>query len=233
MMELFNIYCDESCHLEHDGQPFMVLGAVWCPAPAAASLSSRIQELKEESGFSARFEVKWSKVSQGGSDLYSRIVQLFFSERDLHFRALVAPKQGLNHEAFGQTHDEWYYKMWFDALKVLLSPHAKHRIFLDIKDSRGGRKVHKLREVLCNAMYDFSRNIVEEIRIIRSHESAMIQLADFFTGAVAYANRGLTTNVGKTKVIDALRAETGYSLTRSTLYAESKFNIFKWSPTEA
>jgi len=31
MRDTYNIYCDESCHLEHDGIPTMVIGAVWCP----------------------------------------------------------------------------------------------------------------------------------------------------------------------------------------------------------
>ncbi|NHQ60865.1 DUF3800 domain-containing protein [Chlorobium sp. BLA1] len=31
MSEIFNIYCDESCHLENDRHKAMVLGAVWCP----------------------------------------------------------------------------------------------------------------------------------------------------------------------------------------------------------
>lgn len=31
MSPMFNIYCDESCHLENDGQPVMVLGALSCP----------------------------------------------------------------------------------------------------------------------------------------------------------------------------------------------------------
>jgi hypothetical protein len=29
---LFNVYCDESCHLEYDGVPVMAWGAVYCPA---------------------------------------------------------------------------------------------------------------------------------------------------------------------------------------------------------
>ena len=29
--EIYNIYGDESCHLEHDGQKVMGLGAVICP----------------------------------------------------------------------------------------------------------------------------------------------------------------------------------------------------------
>lgn len=35
MRETFNIYCDESCHLERDGQPNMVLGALWTAYPLA------------------------------------------------------------------------------------------------------------------------------------------------------------------------------------------------------
>ena len=29
-MAKINIYCDESCHLEHDGIKPMLLGCVWC-----------------------------------------------------------------------------------------------------------------------------------------------------------------------------------------------------------
>ena len=27
----FNVYCDESCHLEHSSSNAMALGAIWCP----------------------------------------------------------------------------------------------------------------------------------------------------------------------------------------------------------
>lgn len=29
MNEFYNIYCDESCHLENDREPVMLVGAVW------------------------------------------------------------------------------------------------------------------------------------------------------------------------------------------------------------
>ena len=32
MKESINIYCDESCHLQNDGEPLMALGAVYCPS---------------------------------------------------------------------------------------------------------------------------------------------------------------------------------------------------------
>ena len=31
MTQVFNVYCHKSCHLEHDRQEVMVLGAIWCP----------------------------------------------------------------------------------------------------------------------------------------------------------------------------------------------------------
>ena len=30
MSQIVNLYCDESCHLERDHQPVMVLGVVYC-----------------------------------------------------------------------------------------------------------------------------------------------------------------------------------------------------------
>lgn len=39
MAETFNIYCDESSHLENDHQKVMVLGAVWCPLAHVKDLS--------------------------------------------------------------------------------------------------------------------------------------------------------------------------------------------------
>ena len=46
MSQTFNIYCDESCHLENDHQPVMVLGAVWCPLEKSREISVRLREIK-------------------------------------------------------------------------------------------------------------------------------------------------------------------------------------------
>jgi hypothetical protein len=39
-----NIYCDESCHLERDQQPVMVLGALWCAEDKASEVAARVKE---------------------------------------------------------------------------------------------------------------------------------------------------------------------------------------------
>lgn len=62
MSETFNIYCDESCHLENDGQKAMVLGAVWCPEVKRLEIAQRLREIKIRHKLSADFEIKWTKV---------------------------------------------------------------------------------------------------------------------------------------------------------------------------
>ncbi len=234
MTATFNVYCDESCHLENDRQKVMVLGALWCPLEKSREIAVRLREIKEKHGLPTHVEVKWTKVSEGKKSLYLDLIDYFFDDDDLHFRALIVPdKSLLRHDAYpGQDHDTWYYKMYFDMLKAFLQPDARYRVYLDIKDTRGAQKVSKLHDVLCNKMYDFSRNVIERLQLVHSHEVEQLQLADLLIGAVSYLNRGLHTNEGKIAIVDRMRQRSGYDLTRTTLLREEKVNLFRWQATE-
>lgn len=228
MTETFNLYCDESCHLPNDGQPAMVLGVVWCPLDKVREIGVRLREIKVAHALAPNFEVKWSKVSPGKTRFYLDLLDYFFDDDDLHFRAWVADKTRLQHEAFGQDHDDWYYKMMFGLLEPVIRPDARFRIYLDKKDTRSARKVIKLHDVLCNNLYDFDRKIVERVQVVESHAVELLQLADLLLGAVGYVNRGLAGNAGKEALIARIRERSGYTLTRSTLLREAKFNLFLW-----
>lgn len=233
MGEIYNVYCDESCHLQRDGHSIMVLGAVWCPLDLSRAVAARLREIKERDGLPSTFEIKWGKVSPGKVRFYEDVLDYFLDDDDLHFRALIATHKGeLNHAAFGQDHDTWYYKMYFDLLKVILRPDSRYRIYLDIKDTRSAPKVRKLHDVLCHNAYDFKRDIIERIQTIRSHEAEHLQLADLLTGIVSYANRGLTTSRAKEALVRRLRRRTGYTLKQTTLLGEQKVNLFRWEPRE-
>ncbi len=234
MSDTFNVYCDESCHLENDRQKAMVLGAVWCPLDKTREIAVRLREIKEKHGLSPQFEVKWTKVSPAKIALYLDLVDYFFDDDDLHFRALVVPdKSLLQHEAIaGQDHDTWYYKMYFDMLKVILHPEARYRVYLDIKDTRGAEKVFKLHQVLCNNIYDFSQEIIERVQIVQSHEIEQLQLADLLIGSISYLHRKLSGNLGKETLIRRIQQRSGYSLIKTTLLREEKVNIFCWQARE-
>lgn len=45
MNNIFSIYCDESCHLEHDRQNAMVLGGIWCPDEKRKLIARQLREL--------------------------------------------------------------------------------------------------------------------------------------------------------------------------------------------
>lgn len=217
MSMVFNIYCDESCHLENDRQKVMVLGAIWCPLEKTREIAIRLREIKTKHGMPSQFEAKWTKVSPSKKSLYLDLLDYFFDDDDLYFRALIVPdKDKLQHHAFpGQDHDSWYYKMYFDMLKVILRPDSRYRIYLDIKDSRGGRKIAKLHDVLCNNAYDFSHNVIERVQLVRSHEVEQIQIADLLIGAVSYLNRGLSENTAKLSLVRRMIKRSGYSLEKN------------------
>ncbi len=233
MSQTFNVYCDESSHLENDHQNVMVLGAVWCPLEKVREISMRLREIKERNGLNSHLEIKWTKVSPAKQQFYLDILDYFFDDDDLHFRALVIPdKSKLNHRDFLQTHDDWYYKMYFSMLKNILEPQSSYRIYLDIKDTRSEKKIRKLHDFLCSHVQDYERRVVEKLQSVRSHEVSILQITDLLIGAVSYANRNLQTSEAKNTLVRRFRERSHYDLTRSTLPLESKVNIFVWKARE-
>ena len=140
-MTEYNFYCDESCHLEHDNSNVMVLGGVWCPKEKRHQINGRIKEIKIRNNVPVQAELKWTKVSPSKIQVYIDLMEYFFDETDLHFRGLLIPdKKKLNHQMFNQTHDEWYYKMYFSMLKAMLVPTDTYNIFIDIKDTHSAER---------------------------------------------------------------------------------------------
>jgi len=224
---MINIYCDESCHLENDGNDIMLLGAVWCPKSKVKEINLAIREIKEQNYLPSYREMKWSRLSESKRKAYLDLVDYFFDEDTLNCRILVVRnKNKLNHAAFDQSHNDWYHKMYFNMLKVIIRPYEQYHIYLDIKDTNSSQKVEKLHDVLCSSNYDFSRNIVEKIQTVRSHEVQIMQLTDILLGALSYHLRGYSKVKAKNEIIGLIKKRSGYSLNSNTLYREDKFNLF-------
>ena len=231
----FNIYCDESCHLEHDQIPVMAWGAVICEKRFVHDLSKQIRALKIKHGLKSTFEAKWTKVSPARADFYLGLIDFFLDDDRLRFRGLVVPdKAKLNHLNFNQTHDDWYYKMYFTMLRpVFLAPQHYH-VYLDLKDSRGGLKTHKLHKFLTHSLHDFNQEFIERVQQIRSHESEILQVTDLLIGALTYANRRLTGNSAKMEIINRLCEQFGIrALSFTSSFAFTKFNILVWHAQNA
>lgn len=230
MNEIYNIYCDESCHLEKDHSPVMLLGAIWCPQADVLRLSQEIRDMKTH--YHAEGELKWIKVSKSKQGFYFDIIDWFLAEPALHFRGLVVlHKERLNHAKFNKgSHDEFYYKMYFSLLSKILSPDKQYQIYLDIKDTRSRAKLIQLKDILCNDKYDFTSQMIRHLQNVRSDESHLLQVCDFLLGAVSYRHRGLSSNLTKVSLIHHLEERLSRNLLQSTSLREDKFNLFLFTP---
>jgi len=233
MANIYNIYCDESCHLEHDRIPVMLLGAVWCSDEQKRSISDDIRQLKAK--HNAKGELKWTKVSSCKFHFYQELLDYFFAREGLNFRCLVvADKERLDHSYFNQgSHDSFYYKMYYQLLlNIVCREDSQFNIYLDIKDTRGSRRIRELRRILHVKLADYERLTVPQIQLVRSHESELIQFADFLIGAVAYCNRNDVPkkNPAKGSVVKKVRECSGIDLLHSTPPWEEKFNLFVFHP---
>ncbi len=228
------VYSDESCHLEYDNSPVMVLGAMYCDASHKERIFKDIRDIKIKHGLSSFFEIKWTKVSESKIDFYLELLEYYLNNKDLFYRGLIAKgKNDLDNMKYNSgDYDLWYYKMYFLMLDQIVNPENEYKILVDIKDTRGGKRVEKLREVLCNNVYDFRQEVITQISQINSKESEILQLADLINGALAYHHRGLDkldeSNPGKKAFVEAL--EEKKSLDVRTSRGEKKFNLFIWTP---
>lgn len=233
MSNRIHIYCDESCHLEHDHQTAMVLGAVACPASDRRRIGRAMKALKKKHGIPASREIKWTQVSPSTQAFYEDLVSLFFDEPVLGFRGVVVPdKQALDHARFGQDHDTFYYKMWWQLLTRMIDDQHSFRVFVDIKDTHSNAKLKKLQEVLCNTHYDFNSERILSVEAVRSHEVPLVQLADVLAGVLSHHFRNIRSSQAKQAIIQRLRERSGLGLNRSTPPAARKFNLFVWRARE-
>lgn len=230
----YNIYCDESCHLKNDNSTVMILGAITCPSDRKSKIFDEIREIKLKYKLDSRFEIKWTKVSYSKIDFYLELLNYIVNNEDLQYRGLVATgKEKLNHDVYNMGDpDLWYYKMYFLMLDPIVNPTNEYKILVDIKDTNGGKRVEKLREVLCNNKYDFRKEVIKHIVQINSKESEILQLTDLINGALGYYHRKLfqleNANRGKIEFVNKLK--NIYNLNVNSCRCETKFNLFIWKP---
>lgn len=232
---MYNLYCDESCHLQpteynKSEQQSMVIGGIKVKKELVPTINLDIRKIKAKHGLN-RSEVKWTKVSPSKLDFYKDLIKYYFENPELSFRCIVSQdKNTLSYEK--HSHNDIYYIMYFYLLRNMISVDEKNNIYIDKKDTLGGHKVRKLKECLCNEKLDFNQELIDKIQIIDSKDSEIMQLADIIIGAISFANRGLdndldnSRSIAKIELVNLIRLFSKKTLLKSTLLNESKLNIF-------
>lgn len=218
IQKTFNLYCDESTHLENDGMPYMIIAYVSSAINQVKIHSENIKNLREKHKFKG--EIKWSKLSESNYPFYSDFIDYFFAT-DLNFRAVIVNKEQINNDLEGYTHNDFYFRMYYQLLHHKIDMEHTYNIYLDIKDTNSYKKIKTLKRIL-----NFEYGNVRNLQFIRSHESYLMQLSDVIMGALNYNLRELNSVNAKLKFIQKLKNHTRRPLVNSTPKSASKFNLF-------
>lgn len=217
MSKTFNIYCDESTHLQHDGKPYMLISYVSCAYPQIKQHKEHFKLLKAKHKFKG--EMKWSNISKSQYPFYADVIDYFFAT-DLQFRSVIVDKSQIDETREGFTYADFYFMMYYQLVYHKLCPEYTYNLYLDIKDTCSQGKLRKLGDILNK------NNNIRNIQFIKSHESYLLQMADLIMGGINYHIRGLDKVIAKNKLIEKIQSHSSIDLKKSTPKAEEKFNLF-------
>ena len=222
MSKTFNLYCDESTHLIHDGHPYMLLSYISIAYPQIRLAKEEIKAIKRK--FNYTEELKWTNVHSATYKVYAELVDRFFMN-DLEFRAVVVDKSQIDEKRADYSFNDFYFRMYFQLLHTKVDFQNRYNVFLDIKDTCSGEKLEKLKKIMS---YNSS---IGTLQFIPSRESVFIQLADVLMGAINYNLRiqkgDVKGNViAKLKLIEKIKRHSNISLNTTTPLSRNKFNLF-------
>jgi len=217
MSKTFNLYCDESTHLQNDTHPYMLISYVSCAYPQIKQHKEYIKLLKAKHKFKG--EMKWSNISKSQYPFYADVIDYFFAT-DLKFRSVIVAKSMIDESREGFTYSDFYFQMYYQLIYHKICPDYTYNLYLDIKDTCSQGKLVKLGDILNHA------GSIRNIQFIKSYESYLMQIADILMGAINYHIRGLNTVIAKNKLIEKIQSHASIDLQKSTPKSEEKFNLF-------
>lgn len=222
MSKTFNLYCDESTHLIHDGHPYMLLSYISIAYPQIRLAKEEIKAIKRK--FNYTEELKWTNVHSATYKVYAELVDWFFMN-DLEFRTVVVDKSQIEETRADYSFNDFYFRMYFQLLHTKVDFQNRYNVFLDIKDTCSGEKLEKLKKIMS---YNSS---IGTLQFIPSRESVFIQLADVLMGAINYNLRiqkgDVKGNViAKLKLIEKIKRHSNISLNTTPPLSRNKFNLF-------
>lgn len=227
----YNLYFDESCHLQYDNSDVMCIGGIVVPAEKIQEYKDAIKAIKRK--YAILHEIKWNTISTTRINMYKELLEFFFSSQ-MSFRCiLIKNKSNISAHTLNRIE---YNEFYFSIVEKLIRFSVRHnggnnndfRVYLDLKDSHGAKKLRAIENVLHGGLEN--NNEVSHLQNIRSHESVFIQLADILIGAIAYKTRKLKGSEAKLQLIEHIEKLSGYSIDEGTEPGDAKFSIYDFQP---
>ena len=196
----YNIYCDESTHLENDGQPYMIYGYVSIPYNEMALAKKQIREIKQKHGYEG--ELKWTNISDKTFALYNEIVDYFFMT-NMKFRAVIVDKSEIDNTRAEYSYNDFYFRMYYKLLHHQMDMDSTYNVNSAILDFNfvKSHQVHfiQLADILMRA-------INYHLRIQRGTIEGKVR--------------------AKRLIVEKIKRQTNLSLLCTTPLKNKKFNLF-------
>lgn len=219
----FNVYCDESCVTSSRSDEFMAIGGLMCPLKKKIGIVRNIDRLR---GFyNVQGEFGWKTICPAKLDFFQAVVDMFFSDPDLKFRAVVVSRRETNFD----DNEEMFQKVYYQVFNNWLDRREHYRIFIDRRiDDR--ERVTTLRRCLIDTrQFGYAVKFVEEVE---SNENDLIQLTDLFIGSLTASRNGHLQVEGASQAKLQISRDICGHLGIGTLASyetgpsEQKFNVF-------
>lgn len=226
---IYNIYLDESS-IDNPKNDFMVIGGIFMQRILRDELKNKIKDLRIKHNFYP--ELKWTKINKKNIPFVKDIIDLFFSynEDDLQFHSIVVDKTRVLYDIYHSwDKEEAFYKFIYQLLQYKFKNDSLYYLFLDNKDNSDENRLTNLKKFLSIvAEKKYYNTEIKHIQSYCSKEMQLIQLADFFIGAVWYIKNWYWTSESKKEIIDYILEKLGKkSLDFKSTKEEKKFNIFQ------
>lgn len=220
----YEIYCDESCWealYDKHSHNYAAIGGVWIPAERRQAVKDFIAELKAK--YALYGEMKWNHICPKSVEMYKELVNMFFDDEQMRFRAICIKASEVNHDRFNAGNGELgFYKFYFQLIHHWMLMGNSYQVFVDFKTNGYRHRVKELGTILNNA----STAELTQIQALPSEESVLIQLADVLTGAVASAfNCSKLVSDSKQSIRELIESRLRHGIMR-TCASEPKFNVF-------
>lgn len=225
----FDVYCDESRQdifttKKERGDNYLLIGSLWLPYEKRDKIKAEIREVRIKYNYFS--EIKWKKVSTSYLKLYYSLVDLFIEfNLDLRFRCIAVNASNVDFVKYHVNDEELgFYKFYYQMLHHWILDFNEYRIFCDLKTNRKRDRLKILHKCLLNS--NLSSKIIQ-VQALPSKEVDILQMTDFFLGAVSTRLNGISIkNVAKIQIIKYIEKSLGRTCLKHTNLSEQKFNIF-------
>lgn len=192
-LPLFDAYIDES---SQTGHRYLVLGGVILPTEITTDFTARLTATRVPE-LDANGEMKWVKVSNRKLPAYLKAVDLFFEPEfnaAPHFHSLVVDTHKVNNRRYNQGNREIGFSKEIYQLAMKFGRLYRNALFHIYPDHR---TTDQLPENVRTMLNFGIRNKGDKrdwpyrrMQFRHSHHTPLIQLADIFSGALAYHING-------------------------------------------